>query len=434
MAGLAAARGLGRAGLSVCILEARDRIGGRVFTVHDPACEAPIELGAEFIHGRSPEIWDPLEQANIKINEVDGEYWCVSEGRLSECEFFEEVDSILEKMDDSVPDESFSAYLARHIGKPTTRRQREVQRRATSYVSGFNAADPDLVGVHWLVQGMRAEEKIQGDRAFRAKNGYTPLVQFFREEIAASGVDVRTETVLESVRWTAGEVKVTVHSPDGSLMLEAPKILVTLPLSVLKARPGERGAVQFFPQLPQQKLDALNKLEMGKIIRVVMRFRERFWEDVKPTPHSKKTLSDMAFLFSEHKWFPTWWTSMPERSSIITGWAPFRSAENLSGKGEAFVTERSLQTLSDLLGPGVHELQGLLERVYVHDWQTDPFALGAYSYGKVGADGAQQTIAAPLESTLFFAGEASDTAGHNGTVHAAIASGYRAAKEILQGS
>lgn len=140
----------------------------------------------------------------------------------------------------------------------------------------------------------------------------------------------------------------------------------------------------------------------------------------------------MAFLFSDDELFPTWWTSMPVKSPIITGWAPFLSAERLSDKSESFISERSLQTLSKLLGPGVQELQDLLERVYFHDWQTDPFALGAYSYGKVGADGAQAAIAAPLEKTLFFAGEATDTAGHNGTVHAAIASGYRAAKEILQ--
>jgi monoamine oxidase len=74
-----------------------------------------------------------------------------------------------------------------------------------------------------------------------------------------------------------------------------------------------------------------------------------------------------------------------------------------------------------------------LERAYFHDWQSDPFSRGAYSYGRVGADGAQQVLAAPLEKTLFFAGEATDTSGHNGTVHGAIASGHRAAREILQG-
>src|SRR5579864_8474075 len=110
MAGLAAAQELGRAGLSVCILEARDRIGGRVFTQHDPACEIPIELGAEFIHGKPCEIWDPLEKAGVEISEVDGDNWCVSEGSLTTCDFFSEVDSILDKMDDSHPDESFLKF------------------------------------------------------------------------------------------------------------------------------------------------------------------------------------------------------------------------------------------------------------------------------------------------------------------------------------
>ena len=117
---------------------------------------------------------------------------------------------------------------------------------------------------------------------------------------------------------------------------------------------------------------------------------------------------------------------------MIIGWAPFRSAEKLSGQSESFVVERTLRTLSSLLGPSPHELQNLLECAYYHDWQTDPFSQGAYSYGKVGADGAQQALAAPLENTVFFAGEATETTGHNGTVHAAIATGYRAAQEILR--
>ena len=124
---------------------------------------------------------------------------------------------------------------------------------------------------------------------------------------------------------------------------------------------------------------------------------------------------------------------MPKKAPIITGWAPFRSAERLSGQSESFVVERSLQTLCNLLGPSTQELRSLLEAAYFHDWQQDPFSRGAYSYGKVGADGAQQALAAPLMNTLFFAGEATDTSGHNGTVHGAIASGHRAAAEIVEG-
>jgi monoamine oxidase len=215
-------------------------------------------------------------------------------------------------------------------------------------------------------------------------------------------------------------------------VLQAPHVLITLPISLLKAEPGQPGIVQFEPSLPREKIRALDNLEMGKVIRVVLCFRERFWDSIKPPAGGGASLADMSFLFSQDEWFPTWWTSMPRKAPIITGWAPFRCAEGLSGRGHSFVTDRSLQTLGGLLGPSVQELQDLLREAYFHDWQVDPFSLGAYSYGKVGANEAQQVLAEPVDSTLFLAGEAIDTSGHNGTVHGAIASGYRAARQILQ--
>jgi monoamine oxidase len=93
----------------------------------------------------------------------------------------------------------------------------------------------------------------------------------------------------------------------------------------------------------------------------------------------------------------------------------------------------ALRTLATLLHIGSEQLAQLLDAAYFHDWQTDPFSRGAYSYGAVGSDDAQQTLATPVENTLFFAGEATDATGHNGTVHGAIASGRRAAREILLG-
>src|SRR6202035_5315701 len=81
-AGLTAAAELGRAGLSVTILEARDRIGGRMFTQRDPVCQAPVEFGAEFIHGLPPETLEPLQSRNVRITEVTGDLWCSRKGRL----------------------------------------------------------------------------------------------------------------------------------------------------------------------------------------------------------------------------------------------------------------------------------------------------------------------------------------------------------------
>src|ERR1700688_3446974 len=93
--GLSAGLELSRAGLRVEILEARDRVGGRIFTAHDPTLNHPIELGAEFIHGLPPEIWAPVQQHKLKVTEVDGDMWCSIDGKLEKCNFFAQADEIL---------------------------------------------------------------------------------------------------------------------------------------------------------------------------------------------------------------------------------------------------------------------------------------------------------------------------------------------------
>jgi len=432
-AGLAAAAELGRAGLAVTILEARNRIGGRMFTQRDPVCQVPIECGAEFIHGLPPEIWQTLQARDIRITEVTGEPFCFRKVRLCSCDFFSEVDDILEEMDAHSPDESFLSFLNRCCNARKNPRKQGASERALAYVTGFNAADPGRVGVHWLVQGMRAEEQIEGHRAFRSVNGYQDLLDIFTGELAQAGVHTQTETVVDSVSWTQGRVEVAAHAISESRKFETARVLVTVPLGVLQARAGDDGAVQFTPELPRAKLDALKKLEMGKVIRVTLRFRDRFWDTISAPGDEHKTLAEMSFLLSDDDWYPSWWTTMPEKLPIITGWAPFRCADRLSGKSNSYVIDRCLQTLSRLLDIGIEQIRRLFEAAYFHDWQSDPFSRGAYSYGMVGADGAQEALASPLANTLFFAGEATDTTGHNGTVHGAISSGRRAAKEILRG-
>jgi monoamine oxidase len=431
-AGLAASSKLAGHGLSVTILEARDRIGGRMFTFRDPAGRAPIALGAEFIHGLPPEIWQPLQSHNVTITEVSGDQWCFQSGRLAACGFFSEVNAILTKMDEDSADESFLSFLERgFLEAESSPKQREAKRRAVSYVAGFNAADPNRVGVHWLVQGMRAEEKIEGDRAFRSENGYEDLIDIFRQELVLSGVAVQNETVVKSVNWSRDQVEIMAYKGNESYKFTAPRVLITLPLGVLQASADDTGAVRFIPALPRKKVEALKSLEMGTVLRVTLRFRRRFWDDLSVSAGQSKTLSDMSFLFSEDEWYPTWWTTMPEKAPIITGWAPFKSGERLSGKSRSFVIDRALQTLGGLLKLQSTELATLLDTAYFHDWQSDTFSRGAYSYGAVGSDGAQHALGSPLENTVFFAGEATDTSGHNGTVHGAIASGQRAAREII---
>jgi monoamine oxidase len=237
------------------------------------------------------------------------------------------------------------------------------------------------------------------------------------------------------VEWSSNRVEGAIRGVNRANRFSASRLLITVPLGVLQAQSEETGAIRFIPELPEHKLDAIRNVIMGKVIRVVLRFRERFWERCpKFVSKSSQSMDGMSFLFSHDDWFPTWWTTAPEKLPFLAGWAPFHSGERLSGKDESFVVEQAIRTLHRLLGVSEQELNGLLEHAYFHDWQNDPFSRGAYSYGKAGGDGAQEALAAPIANTLFFAGEATDVTGHNGTVHGAIASGLRAAAEIVTAS
>ena len=431
-AGITAAAALSSAGQKVTLLEARDRIGGRIFTLHDSTCNAPVELGAEFIHGRPTEIWKLLKRHKVRITEVKGETWCSTGGKLSRCDFFADVDKILEKMDDRKPDQSFENFLKGYRGRSANARDlEEAKKWATGYVSGFNAADPALVGVHWLVKETRAEEKIEADRIFHSEHGYADLLGIFEKQLAGK-VAVKTNTVVKKINWRRGNVEITAKGPNGESILSAQRVLITVPLGVLQSPVGQKGAIRFTPRLPDEKQNAIRNTAMGKVIRVTLRFRERFWNDLpKSRKKGSKSMAQLSFLLSHDEWLPTWWT-VSRDLPLLVGWAPFRCAERLSGKSESFIAKHAIQALHRLTGMSSQELETLLEHVYCHDWQSDPFSRGAYSYGKVGGDGAELALGAPVESTLFFAGEATDTTGNNGTVHAAMASGNRAAREIMK--
>jgi monoamine oxidase len=140
----------------------------------------------------------------------------------------------------------------------------------------------------------------------------------------------------------------------------------------------------------------------------------------------------MNFLFSQDPVFPTWWTLMPIDAPVLTAWAPADAAEKLSGLSNEAICEQALQALGRVLHMPVERCRAELLHAHTHNWQADPYSRGAYSYVAVGGFDTQRELAAPLENTLFFAGEATNYEGHHGTVHGAIASGYRAAEEILK--
>ncbi len=427
-AGLAAASTLCSRGLNVCVLEARDRIGGRIYTHHDPATEVPIELGAEFVHGHPRETLNLVRQSGVFTEPVQGERWCFDEGRLHACEFLNnEFDQVLGKLPQpgSGPDQSFADFLHSLSGLSA-----ETRKHVCGYIEGFEAAYPDRISAQALARENQASDQIEGYRSFRILNGYGALLSTLTP-VESADFPIRLNTTVRRVNWRRGGVEITAQDASGEVHVRARTAIVTLPLAVLQVNAGETGAVVFVPEL-KSKQNALDLLEMGPVIRVVLRFRERFWERIEADSKTgKESLSEMSFLHSDDPVFPTWWTTMPRKTPILTAWSAGPHCSTLASQDQQAIVSRALDTLSRLTHMDRAELDRLLEAHYLHDWQADPFSRGAYSWAKVGGVGAAAELARPLDFTLFFAGEATDSNGHTGTVHGALESGYRAAQEVL---
>jgi monoamine oxidase len=428
VAGLACAQALCEAGLRVTILEARNRVGGRIRTLHPSRPNVPVELGAEFIHGLPREVWQIVERAGLETHELTGNQWRLEQGRLAPMTgSWGLIDSIFGRIDESAPDQSFQEFLEQACGDLPQHTRNE----AAAYVEGFHACNARRISAHALARWHRSDQEIQGYRGFRFPNGYEGLVGALVSAPKPDLLTVRLNTVVTEIAWNPSAVEVTSQAPEQqqSASIRADAAVITLPLGVLQAPPGAGGAVRFRPELTD-KADALKQLEMGTAIRLVLCFHHSFWTDPNLV---RSPMPNMSFLSSPEELFPAWWSSVSAGTAMLTGWSGGVRAEQLSGRGNAAITECGLEVLHHVFGIPLETLRDLVQESFVHDWQSDPYCRGAYSYPLAGNKEAARRLAAPLRNTLFFAGEATDWSGHNGTVHGAIASGQRAAAELLSG-
>lgn len=431
VAGLTAAQVLSAAGLRVLVLEARDRVGGRIFTRHvrgvaDDAMA--VELGAEFVHGRPPELWAALKRAALETFELQGLRLRQQGDRLTDTDEVADAGfEVLERLADwaqSQPadtDSTFQQYLDRRGISG------EVRERAIRYVEGFNAADSRLISVASLAIQQQAEDQIDGSRIFRVKAGYDALPAYLQREVQARDASIWLGSTVQAIRWTTSAARVVgVRAAGAGFELHSPRVLVTLPLGVLQA-----GSVRFDP-IPQALPEA-QRLKVGAVQRLTLVFRHAPWvepERFGVDPSRSVLLRQMSFLFTS-KPPRTWWTPHPQPIPTITQW--FAGPAGLMPAGSAAESpDRALQALSGALGVPVARLSDALSSAHGHDWQADEFARGAYSYVPAGAVSASENMSRPEAETVFFAGEHTDTTGHWGTVHGAMRSGERAAAQILR--
>lgn len=412
LAGLTAARELQRQGHEVVIIEARERIGGRIWTsLKWP--DMPLDFGATWIHGTQGNPLTKLAEqikAQRLITSYDRSLAYNTSGKLlSNAEkarmenLSKQVFRVLKQAQDKDTDVSIQQAikpLMRQLDK-SSEVYRFINFILSSEIEQEYSGSTENLSAHWY----------DDDKAFPGDDAL--FVQGFRviPEFLAQGLSIELGQVVKEIQWYQSPVQVITQKTK----FIADHVVITLPLGVLQAK-----SVRFTPELPQSKQTAIAKLGMGVLNKCYLRFPNVFWSvDV-----------DWLEYVSAKKGEWTEWVSFKRVANlpILLGFNAADRGREMEAWSDQQIVTNAMQTLRMIYGVGIPEpIDYQITR-----WATDPFSLGSYSYNRVGTlPEMRQELAAPLKGLVFFAGEASEQ-NYFATAHGAYLSGLRVAKEILR--
>jgi monoamine oxidase len=417
IAGLSAASNLEKQGKKVIILEARERIGGRIWT-NRSWNNLSLDLGASWIHGtKNNPITELVQNFNIKTTgtNYDSHSLYDEDGRLLTETQQDKIQTRFDKLLDSINNyrtklaksnvedislqQAFEMLLATR--KLSAKELSELNYSINSVVEHEYATDiADLSLYHW-----DQDEELEGGDAF-FPNGYDQIIK-----VLAEGLDIRLNHVVQKVEYSSKGVKIITNQGT----YEAEQALITLPLGVLK-----KDVVEFSPPLPERKQTAIKRLGMGVLNKVYLRFPKVFWEKN----------SHMLGYISQNKgeWSEFLNIYKYTNESVLLGFNAGKYGSEIEQLTDKEIVDSVMAVLRKIYGNSIPNPEAWL----ITRWGNDPFTYGSYSHITPNASGKDYDILAePLENRLFFAGEATSRK-NPGTVHGAFLSGQREAKRIVK--
>ncbi|MGZ4967483.1 MAG: flavin monoamine oxidase family protein, partial [Chthoniobacterales bacterium] len=320
-AGLAAADKLSQAGARVEILEARSRLGGRIYTVPSADRFVPFELGAEFIHGKNEVMWDFIRQGGFGVRKVLDHHW-VSPPMCKQSDFWSSLEQCIAGINVNRDDKSFDQYLRERTSPCAD------EGLIRLFVEGFDAADTRKISSHSLK--IASEDKGQESAAW-LERGYSAMIDWLADRARKQGVGIHLNARVHSIRWRPHHVEMIATTTSGEAIWRAPQVVITVPLGVLKA-----NAVGFEPELPPQIQSAISGLEMGHIAKMNFEFEDAFWKE-------RMGSKNFGFIHSQAGPLRTWW-SRP-LAPMLVGWVGGPPAAAMTD--HAAIAERALQQLSE---------------------------------------------------------------------------------------
>ncbi|TQK52865.1 monoamine oxidase [Streptomyces sp. SLBN-118] len=411
ISGLAAARHLADQGEDVLVLEARDRIGGRIWT-SDDWDGAPVDLGASWIHGVDGNPITALAakaEARTLVTDLENTTDYLTDGSEAEgarAKAFERwqdetADALTSYQDNQERDASMRSVVERQLDWS------ELSKDDKAMVnSALNDYEHEYSG---SVRQMSAsyfdsDTPINGDDVL-FPDGYEQIT-----DLLAAGLPIRTGHVVKRIDWNSSGV--SVATTKGTF--RADQVVVTLPLGVLQS-----GAVTFGPGLPSAKRNAIDKLGMGVLNKCYLRFPRKFWPDTD-------WLNYVPALDKYGQWAQWINVSRVNGRPVLLGFNAADFGRTIESWSDTRIVDSAMETLRTIFGRDIPAPTGF----QISRWASDPYARGAYSFNKVGSTPAMRDqLAATVEDRVYFAGEATHRTSF-ATVHGAYLSGIRAAQEI----
>lgn len=407
VSGLTCARELRQAGVAVTVVEARDRVGGRIWT--GEVAGFAVDLGGAWIHGpRDNPLAEYCRQVGLGWAS-DGAWGSRMQVHTEDGSLLSHTatTSVVTAWSDFDPAEAVAAlgaevsfadaiewYIADRtlVGEPA-----DAVRFSLSWLeAGLNiGSHPNSISATGA-----AEYQLHAGGNVILTGGYRALIDHLAEDLEIS----LEEPVLAVEHGPGGVVVSTSHRS-----IRADHVVVTVPIGVLKRR-----LIVFDPPLPPRIERSIANLELSTVEKVVVRYRERWWPD---------DIRRLVHVTDAHR-FPAWMDlSAHVAAPTLVGLFNPAVAPMPDDQGSRF--EIAIEAITTMLGTGPKPIGAMIT-----DWRNDPYATGAYSYIPAGAEAADMRSFGHLEGALMFAGEHT-VAEYHGTVHAAFVSGRRAAQRLI---
>jgi monoamine oxidase len=393
-AGLYAGYLLKSKGINFEILEAFTMHGGRLGKLTGFA-NFPLDIGAQWLHGKNNILGDLITKSNtkIRIDDVDKKYWFNNAIKDS---LPKDIEAIFLR-EDNLPDISFKDFAVQEgFGNEYN--------DIVESIAGDSGASASKISTLWKVK--EEENWSSGDDDYKFEATYFDLID---KEIAQEVKDkIRLNTVVSKVDYSQSLIIVTDTNNN---VYKGDKLIITVPISILKT-----GDIQFMPELSNAKTNAFSKIGMEAGMKVFLKFSEKFFD--------KNIVggSICAFYADES-------IGKTQNDNVLLAFVMGQQAEYLTTLGSnAAITQALLKELDKMYNM---QASKFYVSSHVQNYTTNPFIKGAYSYSTIGMGDARKTASETINKKLYFAGEAMNINGHHQTVHGAVETGYKVVIDIL---